>query len=57
MDMVDLLAQSPLFERLSTEELTYLCSLCKPLHFKGGETVFEEGSLGDSLFIIARGHL
>jgi CRP-like cAMP-binding protein len=57
VDKVDLLAQSPLFERMSTEELNYLCSLCKPVHLKGGETVFEEGSLGDTLFVIVRGHL
>ena len=57
MDKVDLLAQSPLFERMSTEELNYLCSLCKPMRFQAGETVFEEGSLGDTLFVIARGHL
>ncbi|MEN9797816.1 MAG: hypothetical protein RL653_1512 [Pseudomonadota bacterium] len=57
MDKVDLLAQSPLFERMSTEELNYLCSLCKPVQLRAGETVFEEGSLGDTLFVISRGHL
>lgn len=57
MDKVDLLAQSPLFERMSTEELNYLCSLCKPVKLAAGDTVFEEGALGDTLYVISRGHL
>ena len=57
MDKLDVLAQSPLFERLSTEELNYVCSLSKPLRLHAGEQVFEEGSVGDSLFVIARGQL
>ena len=57
MDKVDHLAQSPLFERLSTEELTYISSLSRPAHMRAGERIFEEGSVGDSVFIIVKGQV
>jgi len=57
VDKVDHLAQSPLFERLSTEELTYISSLSRPAHLRAGERVFEEGSVGDSVYIVARGQV
>jgi len=57
VDKVDHLAQSPLFERLSTEELTYISSLSRPAHMRAGERIFEEGSVGDSVFIIVKGQV
>lgn len=57
MDKVDHLAQSPLFERLSTEELSYISSLSRPTHVRAGERIFEEGSIGDSVYIIVKGQV
>jgi CRP/FNR family transcriptional regulator, cyclic AMP receptor protein len=55
MDKVELLASSPLFEMLSSQELQYVAELARPRRFKAGETVFEEGELGDSVYVVASG--
>jgi CRP-like cAMP-binding protein len=55
MDKVALLAGSPLFEMLSAQELQYVAELARPRRFKAGETVFEEGELGDSVYVVASG--
>ncbi len=57
MDKVDHLAQSPLFERLSTEELQYVSSLSRPTLVRAGEQIFGEGSIGDSVYIIVKGQV
>lgn len=57
MDKVALLSGSPLFEMLSNQELEYVADLSRPRHFKAGETIFEEGELGDSLYVIASGEV
>ena len=55
MEKLPVLSSSPLFEMLSNQELEYVAELCRPRHFKAGQVVFEEGELGDSLFVIASG--
>lgn len=57
MDKVALLAGSPLFALLSNEELEYVAELSKPRHVTAGETVFEEGELGDSVYVVASGEV
>ena len=57
MEKVEIIAASPLFEMLSSQEMEYLAELARPLHFKSGQLVFEEGAPGDSIFVIARGEV
>ena len=57
MEKVELLASSPLFEMLSPVELEYVADLARPRQFKAGEVIFEEGSVGDSIFVIAKGEI
>jgi len=57
MEKVELLASSPLFEMLSPVELEYVADLARPRQFKSGEVIFEEGSVGDSIFVIAKGEI
>lgn len=57
MDKVALLSGSPLFEMLSNQELEYVADLSRPRHFQAGATIFEEGELGDSLYVIASGEV
>src|SRR5580692_11593232 len=55
MNKVEVLSRSPLFEMLSTPELEFVADLSRPRRFAVGEIVFEEGELGDSLFVIVEG--
>ncbi|XXF79794.1 cyclic nucleotide-binding domain-containing protein [Myxococcaceae bacterium GXIMD 01537] len=57
MDKLAVIASSPLFEMLSSEELASLTELSQVRRYAAGEVVFEEGQLGDSLFVIARGQV
>jgi CRP/FNR family transcriptional regulator, cyclic AMP receptor protein len=57
MEKLDVLAESPLFEMLSKEELDYVSELSRPRRFSGGQSIFEEGELGDSLYVIVSGEV
>ena len=57
MEKVDVLKTSPLFEMLSQPELEVLAELSKLRHYAPGDIVFEEGDLGDSLYVIVTGQL
>ena len=57
MDKLPVLSTSPLFEMLSTQELEYVAELSRPRRFSAGQTVFDEGELGDSVFVIASGEV
>lgn len=57
MEKLDVITASPLFEMLSSGELARLAELARERHYAAGELVFEEGELGDSLFVIVRGEL
>jgi CRP-like cAMP-binding protein len=46
-----------LFRPLSDEELHKVTARSRPLHYAAGERVIEEGSPGDSFFIIDRGQV
>ncbi len=50
-----LLAESPLFDNLLPTELHMLAELFSERDFGAGDTVFQEGEVGDSLFVIAKG--
>jgi len=57
MDKLEVLSSSPLFEMLSNQELEYIADLTRPKRFSAGHTIFEEGELGDSLYLIADGEV
>ncbi len=57
MDKLEVLSSSPLFEMLSNQELEYIADLTRPKRYSAGQTIFEEGELGDSLYLIAQGEV
>ncbi len=57
MDKLGVLSGSPLFEMLSNQELEYVADLSRPRRFDATQVVFEEGELGDSVYIIATGEV
>lgn len=57
VDKSHILARSPLFEMLSDRELEFVAELCQPRTYKAGQVIFEEGELGDSLFVITSGEV
>jgi CRP-like cAMP-binding protein len=57
MDKMAVLSTSPLFEMLSNQELEYVADLSRPRRYSAGKIIFEEGELGDSLFVIATGEV
>ena len=57
MNKVDALKNSPLFEMLSQSEIEAISDLSKLRRFAPGETIFEEGDLGDSVYVIAGGEV
>lgn len=50
-----ILAESPLFDNLLTTELTMLADLFTFKTYAAGEVVFDEGNVGDSMYVIAEG--
>jgi CRP-like cAMP-binding protein len=57
MDKLSVITASPLFEMLSSVELAHLSELALHHRYAAGDVVFEEGELGDSLFVIVRGEV
>ncbi|AKF80385.1 cyclic nucleotide-binding protein [Myxococcus fulvus 124B02] len=57
MEKLAVIAASPLFEMLAPQELSRLAELARTLHCTAGEVIFEEGDLGDSLFLLIRGQV
>ena len=57
MEKLSVISASPLFEMLSNQELSAVADLSAPRSYAAGEPVFEEGELGDSLFVIVSGEV
>jgi CRP-like cAMP-binding protein len=55
MEKVDILKRTDIFYDLTTTQLEMMASLCEERSVKLGELVFEENSMGDEMFLIARG--
>ena len=51
----EVLAESPLFDNLLMTELTMLADVFSVRDYNGGDVIFEEGDVGDSLYVIAEG--
>src|SRR6266436_121825 len=54
-EALSILREEPLFECLSDEQLNHLVKQARLNHFGRGEPVIEEGSPGDSMFVLLRG--
>jgi CRP-like cAMP-binding protein len=54
-DVIDVLAQVPLFSSLNRKALGKLAKLCVPKKFAAGALVLEEGKSGLGLFVITHG--
>ncbi|MBE2252334.1 MAG: cyclic nucleotide-binding domain-containing protein [Myxococcus sp.] len=57
MDRVGVLSGSSLFDMLSDEELRAIAALARPVEVLAGEVLFEEGQLGDSIYVVAQGEV
>ncbi|HCF57919.1 MAG TPA: cyclic nucleotide-binding domain-containing protein, partial [Myxococcales bacterium] len=55
MEKFDVLQRSPLFQTLSASEVELAADMSRPRRFAAGEVVFEQGDLGEALFVIADG--
>ncbi len=53
----EILAESPLFDNLLPNELVMVADLFSVREYKGGDLVFKEGDVGDSMFVIAKGQI
>jgi CRP-like cAMP-binding protein len=57
IDKAKALRRSPVFELLSSAELDVLGQLSKPQRHARGETIFAEGEVGASLYVLASGEV
>jgi CRP/FNR family transcriptional regulator, cyclic AMP receptor protein len=53
--MLSRLKSITFFQRLNDEVLSKLCSIVSEVKFRKGEAVFEEGEIGDAMYIIISG--
>jgi CRP/FNR family transcriptional regulator, cyclic AMP receptor protein len=54
---LDLLAQIPMFEPLSEEELIHLSGLLQQRRYARGEVIFHQGDVGTVLFLVRKGEV
>jgi len=57
MEKLAILETSPLFVSLHPEELDMLAELSQERQLAAGEVIFNEGDVGDSLYVIVRGEV
>ncbi|HUL61388.1 MAG TPA: cyclic nucleotide-binding domain-containing protein [Anaeromyxobacteraceae bacterium] len=57
LDKAAALRRSPLFEMLSAAEIDALAEVCTPASFAPGTVVFEEGEVGNSLYVLDSGEV
>ncbi len=57
MSYVEQLRATPLFAELPEASLELLCAKAEPMSLHAGETLIEEGTIGDSLFVVLSGEL
>jgi CRP/FNR family cyclic AMP-dependent transcriptional regulator len=56
-DKTEALRRCPVFELLSPAELQVLADLARAVTFAPGERIFDEGDVGDSLFVLDVGEV
>src|SRR3954452_9562354 len=54
-DIVDLLAQVPVFETLEADDLRHVADVAVPRRFRGGEVIFREGDESERWYIVRSG--
>ena len=57
VDVVDVLRQTDLFKRLSSEQLHNLRKIVRFHSYSAGRSIFEQGDIGDDLYIITHGYV
>ena len=57
MPLATLLKQVDIFFDLSPAQLNMIADLCQERHCRPGETIFEENSSGNELYVIAQGEV
>lgn len=57
MNKVEILQKSRLFDKLLPDELETLGELTQQREYNAGETIFEEGDVGDALYVIVDGEV
>jgi signal transduction histidine kinase len=57
MSYVEQLRATPLFAELPEASLELLCAQAEPMTLAAGETLIEEGTTGDSMFVVLTGEL
>lgn len=55
MTDLDALKNVYLFANLTTKELEQVSQICKHDHFRNGERIFAEGTVGDKFYVITKG--
>ncbi len=55
MEKLDILHKTRLFEMLSKKELEMLSALSQAKRYEAGEVIFEEGDVGDALYVLVDG--
>ncbi|MBP6786245.1 MAG: cyclic nucleotide-binding domain-containing protein [Candidatus Promineofilum sp.] len=53
----EFLRKVPLFAEMSDSDLESMCLIVQELHLRAGEVLFEEGSAGDTAYIVERGEV
>ena len=51
----EILAESPLFDNLLPNELSMLAEVFSVRDYEGGQVLFNEGDVGDAMYVIAQG--
>lgn len=57
MEITEILGKTPLFEGLNEEQLKRIVHIAERRGYSFGETIFEEGSAGDAIYIIEEGEV
>ena len=56
-EKIQFLREIPSFKSLSAEQVETLASFCEAITFEAGYTIFRQGELGDSLYIVVDGRV
>jgi CRP-like cAMP-binding protein len=56
-EIIEILKMSDLFCELSDRELQSIARLCRIEDFEAGDEIYQQGSIGTKLYILARGHV
>lgn len=57
MSVTTVLKQADIFYELTTTQLELVASICEEKHYQTGDTVFEENTRGNELYVIANGEV